>query len=476
MSADDDRAELLRRFEAAIKGAGFDDLRQLAGNLSSLGAQLGREAATPSRPELRRRKLGEPTTFTVRVDLRGSKPPIWRRLELRSDLSLNVVHRVLQHAFGWTDTHLWRFSLGGDPFDRASQVFLCPWDVEEGELEDEGGVPAGEVRLDETVQERGDVLSYAYDYGDGWELRLRVEAVRSASADAPSATVVDGRRAAPPEDCGGIRNGDDLAEVLDDPARFDLDEINEALRSPFMVLTESGLDRRLIDLIGRLAWGSVSDGLTQRALALIPDQGRPDEQDLRRSVRAFTWFLDRAADGGMPLTAAGYLMPSDVEAVARVLPAMGDWIGRGNRESDTMPVLHFRKLLQSLGLLRKYKGTLRLTRAGAAVQQVREELWDFLADELGSADEGFDTDATLLLLVYAATSAGAELPLDEIAGALADLGWRTGAGQPVDRSDLYWLQALEILSNVSSEQVGWLERWRIDPVAGSLAAAALRRH
>jgi hypothetical protein len=386
-----------------------------------------------------------------------------------------VVHRVLQHAFSWTDTHLWRFSLGGDPFEPASQVFLCPWDVEEGELEDAGGIPAGDVRLDETVQEPGDVLSYVYDYGDGWELRLRVEVARPASADAPSAIVVDGRRAAPPEDCGGIRTGNDLAEVLGDPTSFDLDAINEALRSPFMVLTESGLDRRLVDLIGRLAWSSVSDGLARRALALIPDQERPDEQELRTSLRAFAWFLDRAADGGMPLTPAGYLKPADVEAAARVLPAMGDWIGRGNRESETMPVFHFRKLLQSLGLLRKYKGTLRLTRAGAGVQQACEMLWNFLADELGSADEGFDTDATLLLLVYAATSANAELPLDEIAAALGDLGWRTGDGRPVDRSDLYWLQAMEILRNVSDEQVSWRDRWRISPIAASLAAAALRR-
>jgi hypothetical protein len=59
---------------------------------------------------------------------------------------------VLQTAFGWTDSHLWRFSLGGDPFSSSSQVFLCPWDVEEGEWDDEGGLPAAAIRLDEAVQ------------------------------------------------------------------------------------------------------------------------------------------------------------------------------------------------------------------------------------------------------------------------------------------------------------------------------------
>jgi hypothetical protein len=48
---------------------------------------------------------------------------------------------VLQVAFDWTDSHLHRFSLGGHPFDNHSQLFLCPYDVEEGELEDDDGPP-----------------------------------------------------------------------------------------------------------------------------------------------------------------------------------------------------------------------------------------------------------------------------------------------------------------------------------------------
>src|SRR5699024_11533224 len=63
-------------------------------------------------------------------------------------------------------------SAGGGPFDRSSQLFLCEFDVEEGEDE---GVPAGEVRVGELLQEREDRLEYVYDYGDDWELRIRSE-------------------------------------------------------------------------------------------------------------------------------------------------------------------------------------------------------------------------------------------------------------------------------------------------------------
>jgi hypothetical protein len=475
MSRDDNpRDELLRRFEAVISGAELDDLRQLVDELSLLGGAASQAASQSHPPELRRPPFVDVRVFRVRVDLKRSSPPIWRRLELRSDLTLDVVHRVLQTAFSWTDTHLWRFSLGGDPFGRAGQTFPCPWDVEEGDFGDDGAVPASEVRLDETMQDVGDALHYVYDYGDNWGLILRLEDVSAVPADSPAAVLVAGRRAAPPEDCGGVTDGAELAGLLEDPESIDIDALNTSLRSPYIALTEHNLDRRLIDLIGRLAYSPLGDDLETGAVALMSDTEPPDAKELDESFRAFTWFLDRAADGGIPLTAAGYLRPADVAAVARVLPTMGGWIGKANRESETTPVLHFRKVLQSLGLLRKHKGALRLTRAGASAQQAREELWNRLADKLVPGADGFEADAALLLLAYAATSAGSEIPLDGVAAALTTVGWRAD-GHPIECRDLYWAPALEVLRNVTSEPTTWPDRWRISPAAARLARAALQK-
>jgi Plasmid pRiA4b ORF-3-like protein len=476
VSEDDRRAELLRRFQAVIAGAEFDDLRALAGDLSRLGAQAREQPVRPRRPELRRPRLAEVQLFRVRVDLRHAKPPIWRRLEVRSDLTLDVVHRVLQATFGWTDSHLWRFSIGGDPFDASSQLFLCTWDDEEGEIEDEGGIPASTVRLDEAVQVPGEILSYVYDYGDNWELIVQLEHVRPAAPGMPSAVAVDGRRAAPPEDCGGCRTADELAEVLEDPSLFDVDEINEALQAPFIVLREHGLDRRLVNLIDRLTYSPVGEDLSSRALSLLREHPRPDDETLGASLKPFIWFLDRAADAGIPLTANGYLKPADVTAAAELLPTMHEWIGKANREIDTTPVLHFRKTLQSLGLLRKHKGTLQLTRAGRVAQLDRQGLWDRLVDRLVPSTDGFDTDATLLLLAYAATSPDTELPLDTIAAALNHLGWQSHDGTPIDGYDLYWLPVVGALRNVSATHPGPSQRWQISVEAAQLARAVLRAH
>jgi Plasmid pRiA4b ORF-3-like protein len=114
-----------------------------------------------------------------------------------------------------------------------------------------------------------------YDYGDNWEVLLRLENVLPATPRARSAVAVDGRRAAPPEDCGGRRTAEDLAEVLEDPSFFSLAEVDEALPSPFIVQREHGLDRRLIDLIDRLAYSALGDDLTSRGLSLVAERPIP---------------------------------------------------------------------------------------------------------------------------------------------------------------------------------------------------------
>src|SRR5699024_11726143 len=106
-------------------GPAPDQLHPLRGDL--MGAAT-RPALRPPRPEHRRGAPAPPQVLTVRVDLSAATPPIWRRLELRTELTLKDVHEVLQTAFAWAGYHLWRFSAGGGPFDRSSQLFLCEFD------------------------------------------------------------------------------------------------------------------------------------------------------------------------------------------------------------------------------------------------------------------------------------------------------------------------------------------------------------
>lgn len=426
-------------------------------------------------PDLRHPRRRDVVVYRIRVDIDDSAPTIWRRLDVRSNVTLDMLHQVLQVAFDWTDSHLHRFSLGGGAFDRGSQLFLCPYDVDNKDWpdDDEHGIPAAETRLDETLSEPGDVLLYLYDYGDNWQLTLRLEEVLPAESDCPAALVIDGERAAPPEDCGHLVDADSLSEVLPDPALFEAERINRGFSDPYFVLREAGVDARLVDLVHRLRFTPQGGELAQAALALA-GAPRIAASAVADSLRAYQWFLDRAKDDGIPLTAAGYLKPVDVEEASKAVPAMNDWIGKHNREVQCYPLLRFRESLQAMGLLRKYKGTLLLTKAGATAQQDPEKLWDHIAARMiPKSDNTFDLPATLLLLAFAAASADSPLPFGTVASLLTSLGWRHSNAQPVSEHSLRHLTAYDILVNVTDQPLTRARRNIVSPAAAALARRAL---
>lgn len=466
----DDPDDLQRRFSEAISGAELADLRALVGDLGHIGATL---ASRTTRPDLRKAPLDKVAIYRIQVDLDHAQPPIWRQLDIRSDTTLDVLHQVIQAAFGWSDSHLYRFALSGHPFDWDSQLFLCPWEANEG---DEDGIPAWQVRLDETLRETGDVLQYAYDYGDSWELTLRLEESLPAAPDEPTAIILDGERAAPPENSGGAVDAESLSLLIADPSYLDVEGIHARLRSPYFRLWENGIDQRLTDLVMRLQSTPIGEDLVRRLTTLLERHDKPDSEALAAALGAYQWFLDRAADGGITLTAAGYLKPVDVVEASTMVPAMGNWVGSSTRESDARPLLEFRTSLQAMGLLRKQKGALHLTRAGAAARRDPLQLWRHLADRMIPAKTGeFETAASLLLLAYASASPRKHVPLERITAALTELGWHHEDGRELESYELYRLPILDILMNVSTQRAGLGDRGLISDEAAALARAALRR-
>lgn len=181
-----------------------------------------------------------PPLYQLKVTLIGSKPPIWRRLLVPADISLDVLHDVLQIAMGWDNAHLHQFTVG-------RTVFGVP--------DDEFGDGFGDSMEDERrhrlhhllLREKGSIR-YEYDFGDSWEHRITLEKILPPD---PSQTVprcTAGKRAGPPEDCGGIWGYYVILEALNDPEHpehahmrelwgdeeidpehFDIDEVNDRL-------------------------------------------------------------------------------------------------------------------------------------------------------------------------------------------------------------------------------------------------------
>ena len=63
------------------------------------------------------------TVYRLKVTLQGSRPPIWRRMEVAADITFFQLHRVLQLVMGWTDSHLHQFRRGPTCYGQSDPEF-----------------------------------------------------------------------------------------------------------------------------------------------------------------------------------------------------------------------------------------------------------------------------------------------------------------------------------------------------------------
>lgn len=161
-----------------------------------------------------------PAIYRLRVELLDSDPPIWRRLTVPASIPLDGLHEVVQAAMGWTNSHLHRF----ETEDGTS--YSMPYGLPlEGDTDSRG------VRLDSLLAEPGAALLYEYDFGDGWEHAVVLEATEPDGPD--RAVCLDGAHACPPEDSGGIWAYNDARPAYTDPTHPEHAELTEWLGGPF---------------------------------------------------------------------------------------------------------------------------------------------------------------------------------------------------------------------------------------------------
>ena len=141
----------------------------------------------------------------LKVTLRGTRPPIWRRLLVPADTTLTRMHRVLQIAMGWQDSHMYEFRVDVRRPARMQHS----------------------ARIGEVLREIGSSLTYTYDLGDGWEHSVVLEKRLRGGNGAERPVCLGGQWACPPEDCGGVPGYYDLLEVLQNPADERYEEMRE---------------------------------------------------------------------------------------------------------------------------------------------------------------------------------------------------------------------------------------------------------
>jgi len=174
--------------------------------------------------------------YQFKITLKGSRPPIWRRVWVPDHFSLYKFHRVIQLAMGWEDGHLHQFVVDGRYYNIPHPD---DW---------EPGIDERRIALEKLAPSVNSRFIYEYDFGDGWEHVILVEKIIPPEAGEIYPKCIQGKGACPPEDVGGIwgyqgflqairdPNHEEHDSYLEwvggefDPKAFDIEAVNRALR------------------------------------------------------------------------------------------------------------------------------------------------------------------------------------------------------------------------------------------------------
>lgn len=148
------------------------------------------------------------SVYRLKITLRGIRPPIWRRIEVASNVGLHELSAILQAAMGWHGGHLHAFETGGVTYQLPS------------EFDDFGRyrtIDERKAKLNKVLPGVGSKMVFEYDFGDGWTHDVLVEAIEPSASGMTYPRCITGKRACPPDDCGGPWGYGNLLEILADP-------------------------------------------------------------------------------------------------------------------------------------------------------------------------------------------------------------------------------------------------------------------
>ncbi len=144
--------------------------------------------------------------YLLKIRLLDIEPEIWRRFVVPGSITLDRLHDVIQIVMGWEDYHLHAFTIGKKRY------------TENPEYKDDG-VHDGRFRLVDLIKQKGRTFGYEYDFGDCWEHEITIEDSRYFNPELQAPVeCIEGERACPPEDVGGIPGYFEFCNALKNPA------------------------------------------------------------------------------------------------------------------------------------------------------------------------------------------------------------------------------------------------------------------
>ncbi len=162
--------------------------------------------------------------YELKVTLVDTDPSVWRTFLIETDVTFNELHYVLQAVMGWTNSHYYVF--------RRDMMTISPSSRHDPIDSTSNDLDASKTAIAEFFKHKGDAIEYTYDFGDSWEHLIELKEIVEHE-DIHLALCLEGERACPPEDCGGIPGYLELVNVMQDPDSEEYEEMVEWLGEPY---------------------------------------------------------------------------------------------------------------------------------------------------------------------------------------------------------------------------------------------------
>ena len=139
--------------------------------------------------------------YQFKIALKEITPIIWRRIHVPTNYTFWDLHVAIQDSMGWFDSHLHQFSIKRPHAHKFTKIGI----PDEDRFDDDIKIlPGWEVDISSYFTALGVTALYKYDFGDSWEHDVVLEGLLIKEKNEKYPRCIDGERACPPEDCGGV--------------------------------------------------------------------------------------------------------------------------------------------------------------------------------------------------------------------------------------------------------------------------------
>jgi hypothetical protein len=186
-----------------------EDWDEVDEDINLFHASKPRKTKTSAKKPAKHRRVFK-NVLQIKITLDDVNPPIWRRIEVPENYNFAELHRAIQDSMGWMGNHMHAFRLTGTTED--SEISIGPPSFKLSEPENYQVEDA--VKVKKYLKKEGDFCTYEYDFGDSWNHIVELEKNKPKEKGANFPRCTDGKRACPPEDCGGAPGYDELLKIL----------------------------------------------------------------------------------------------------------------------------------------------------------------------------------------------------------------------------------------------------------------------